>query len=139
VHNLIQPGDIIVITGGEPFLQNLQPMLESLQQFRTLVCIETNGTLLTATEINLCSQFGNWLTVSPKVGYLSTASQAIAAAHEIKVVYGDYDPAKIVGWICTDHRYIQPKSENFKTAVEYVLNHPMWRLSIQIHKVVGVQ
>jgi len=37
------------------------------------------------------------------------------------------------------HLFIQPLSENFKPAVDYVLEHPQWRLSIQTQKIIGIK
>jgi 7-carboxy-7-deazaguanine synthase len=143
--DLIHEDDMIVITGGEPFVHDLYPLLQEISTTfpKNDVAVETNGTLYETQNPKIETMI-DWLTVSPKVGYLSYAEKAIRKASEIKIVYGDYDPQKIEGWI--DDRmffagtcFIQPKSEDFGPALEYVMKHPKWRLSVQLQKVLKIQ
>jgi hypothetical protein len=59
-------------------------------------------------------------------------------------VYGDYDPAKLEPFIAPrlfeeSLCYIQPCSEDFQPALEYVMRHPEWKLSIQLQKVLNIR
>lgn len=145
VKELIHNGDLIVLTGGEPFLHDLSDVLLCFNTFKpeiNPIAIETNGTLF-QTGLEDVEDRYDWLTVSPKAGYLIQASTAIKEASEIKVVFGDYDPELIRGWIDSSlfekrRCFIQPMSEDFQPALEYVLAHPEWNLSIQLQKVLKI-
>lgn len=137
----------IVITGGEPFLHDLTDLLKAYKPSGGIygrVCVETNGTLWSASTKYVREQI-DWLTVSPKAGYLTIALPAIAQADEVKLVWDErLAPALVKPYIPIDlfrqrRCFIQPCSERFAPAIDYVLRHPEWRLSIQLHKVLGMR
>jgi len=146
----LKSGDIIVITGGEPFLHDLEELLSAIYHFRMAddilndvdIAVETNGTLYDTQSVNTKKMI-DWLTVSPKVDYLSFVEDALANADEIKVVFGDYDPAEMSVWVerkmYNGTAFIQPRSEDYAPALKYVLDHPGWRLSVQIQKIIDVK
>jgi len=149
VDGLLQKGDMVVLTGGEPFLHDLEDVLDRLtcgdgaRWVDVRVAVETNGTLY-ETQTAKTKALIDWMTVSPKQGYLLVAKEAIRNASEIKVVYGDYDPAKLEPFIAPrlfeeSLCYIQPCSEDFQPALEYVMRHPEWKLSIQLQKVLNIR
>jgi len=122
----------LTITGGEPTLQELGPLVTLFKNNDWYIAIETNGTNINAIPAGI-----DWVTVSPKpkVDY---SKLSIIHGNELKVVMdGVIDPAKFRS-TNFDHFFIQPCSENFKPAAEFVLANPGWRLSVQIHKVIGV-
>jgi hypothetical protein len=58
---------------------------------------------------------------------------------EIKIVFdGKSDPGRFLH-CAFKHWYIQPCSQDFEPAVRYVLEHPPWRLSVQLQFVLGIR
>lgn len=67
VNKVTSPNRIVVITGGEPFRQNLSILVPMLVENNYRVQIETNGTLpptYDAAKLHL----NTWIMCSPKVG-----------------------------------------------------------------------
>jgi len=121
---------IVVVTGGEPTQQDLERLVITLKAHRFYVALETNGTRAPEWLARL-----DWLTVSPKVG---TLPEVLDRADEIKVVLADgVDPQSYAQH--GGHLFVQPCSEDFAPAVEYVKSHPNWRLSIQTQKVLSIE
>ena len=61
----------VVITGGEPTLQNCVPLIDALHVKRYSVAMESNGTNIAPWNVD-------WLTISPKTLYIDTkAAQVI--------------------------------------------------------------
>ena len=126
----------IVITGGEPLLQLDQQLVALLRKHDHMVQVESNGTVVTC-----CSDI--YLTISPKTGLDSINPVAKQLCSEVKVVYPSYDP-KLYEDLAT-RRYIQPLAdgenlnpEHMQAAAEFVMANPGWKLSVQTHKVVGL-
>ena len=97
------------------------------------VAIETNGTRLSPPGID-------WICVSPKAG----ADLVLRSGQELKLVYpqAGAEPERFEG---LDFRYffLQPmdgpdRERHTSAAVRYCLDHPRWRLSLQIHKYLGM-
>ena len=126
-------GAIIVLTGGEPALQlhDDEPLFRG---FRTRICIETNGTLPVPDWVN-------WITVSPK----NELSNIVPLFDELKFVF---EPEHIPYYLSLQEaggiKSIQPLARkdgttNLPEALEFVLAHPRFRLSVQLHKIIGVR
>ncbi len=82
-----------------------------------------------------------WLTVSPKAG----AALVLGRGDELKLVYPQpgAEPERYAQLDFT-HFFLQPmdgpeKSRNTRLAIEYCLQHPQWRLSLQTHKLIGIR
>ncbi len=124
---------LIVLTGGEPMLQVDQPLIDALHARSFNIAIETNGTLSVPDTID-------WICVSPKAGT------------QIKQTYGDelklvYPQIGLMPEHCSTldftHFFVQPmdgpeRSQNTADAVEFCKSNPPWRLSVQMHKVIGI-
>jgi len=131
---------LIVITGGEPTIHDLGPLLRELEtETSAIIAMETNGTksqmLWWLKELGLV----DWITISPKK---ATSLLSLKYANEIKVVFdGKINPMDYAHSLMQKepYLYIQPCSENFKPAVDYVLEHPQWRLSVQTQKIIGIK
>ena len=137
-----------VLTGGEPSLQVDKPLLDALHAAGFYICIETNGTRPLPEGID-------WITCSPKEG----TKLALTNVHEVKVVFtGTYDPEVWRTKIEAEHWMLQPlrytgewllehavdeweddRNDNLDDTVRYILSHPFWRLSVQLHKIVGLR
>jgi len=142
--NLEKACDIIVLTGGEPTLYEIIPLIKALAPRK--ICIETNGVLWQRLRgVRQACPADVWITVSPKPQRVSY--KALEYADEVKVVFDtfreavlgkiyDRTPLRIVQGRRT---YIQPCSGDIKPALDYVMAHPWWRLSVQLHKLIGVR
>lgn len=123
----------VVCTGGEPLLQLDAPLIDALHARGFRIAVESNGTIEAPAGID-------WLCISPKAG-----SEVVQrSGDELKLVYpqAGSNPADFEGW---DFKYffLQPmdnvlRAENTARAVEYCLQHPQWRLSLQTHKLIGI-
>jgi 7-carboxy-7-deazaguanine synthase (Cx14CxxC type) len=123
-----------VLTGGEPLLQVDAGLVDALHAARFFVAVETNGTI--APPPNL-----DWVCVSPKAG----ASLAVRAGHELKVVVPQdgLDLGELAMLDFGAH-LLQPMDgprlrENTQWAIDACLRDPRWKLSIQMHKVIGIR
>ncbi|MCL5671421.1 MAG: 7-carboxy-7-deazaguanine synthase [Acidobacteria bacterium] len=125
---------MVVCTGGEPLLQLDAALIAGLHREGYQVALETNGTLLPPAEID-------WVCVSPK----SLTSLVATTGDELKLLYPLPEIAPTdVEHLDFRHFCLQPidgqdLKRNTHRAIEYCLRHPKWRLSIQVHKLIGVQ
>lgn len=131
----------VVLTGGEPTLWNLNPLLEALHKEGFFVAMETNGTRPVPPNVD-------WVTCSPKAGLCAGAEIGIDRADELKVLYtGDAFSNDTYAKIEAKEHYLQPldtcdESKNreiVNSLLGYIQAHPQWKLSVQLHKLLGVQ
>ncbi|MGF1605509.1 MAG: 7-carboxy-7-deazaguanine synthase [Rhodothalassiaceae bacterium] len=124
---------LIVCTGGEPLLQLDPPLIAALHQAGFEIAVETNGTIEAPPGLD-------WICVSPK----STAALKQRWGHELKLVYHQADaPPERFADLAFQHFFLQPMdgpdlATHTADAVTYCLANPQWRLSVQTHKVVGI-
>jgi 7-carboxy-7-deazaguanine synthase (Cx14CxxC type) len=125
----------VVCTGGEPLLQVDDDLISALHAAGFEIGVESNGTLAAPDGID-------WLCVSPK----GSAPVVQTFGQELKLVYPQSEPEaqpeNFVG-MDFDNFYLQPLDDphieqNTHHALEYCLAHPRWKLSIQTHKVLGI-
>jgi 7-carboxy-7-deazaguanine synthase (Cx14CxxC type) len=123
----------VVCTGGEPLLQMNDRLVQAFHDLGMVVAIETNGTLPAFDGID-------WICVSPK----PRTKLAVTSGDELKLVFPQEgsSPADYAS-LDFPNFFLQPmdgpkREENTRRAVEYCLAHPQWRLSIQLHKVLGL-
>lgn len=125
----------VVCTGGEPLLQLDTAAIDALHGRGFEIGVETNGTLVAPPGID-------WLCVSPK----ANAVLQQRSGDELKLVFPQPEPeARPERFEDLDfaHFFLQPcddarRAENTRAAIDYCLRHPQWRLSVQTHKVVGI-
>lgn len=124
----------VVCTGGEPLLQLDAPLIAALHAQGFVVAIETNGTLPVPAGVD-------WVCVSPKAG----CDLVVHRGDELKLVFpqAGVDPERFRGLAFT-HFFLQPmdgpdRARNTQAAIRYCLDHPHWRLGIQMHKLVGLK
>jgi 7-carboxy-7-deazaguanine synthase len=124
----------VVCTGGEPLLQLDEPLIEELQRRGFEIAVETNGTVPVPPGID-------WVCVSPK----ANANLVVHHGDELKLVYPqdepDAQPERFTE-LAFDHFFLQPKDEagqdHLPAVVAYCLEHPQWRISLQTHKLMGI-
>ena len=133
--------ELTVLTGGEPGLQVTEELVELLHRAGKRVAIETNGTVELPSGID-------WVTVSPKDGYVGEEGKPVVRkADELKVVYdgerepGSYGEMEVGEWILQpcDTGNEQRNREIVEKTVRYCLEHPEWRLGLQVHKLLGIR
>ena len=132
----------IILTGGEPSLWIDEDFVSGLKQMTgKRIAIETNGTHSLPSNLD-------WITLSPKTGLGNNGDLPVVLTHcdELKVVYLGQDLTQYDG-ITATHRYLQPcwvsdenqRFNNMRATVQAVLNNPQWRLSLQTHRILGIQ
>ena len=133
---------LIVLTGGEPSLWIDEDFVNGLKTMTgKRIAIETNGTHPLPHGID-------WVTLSPKagIGESGDAPVVLTRCDELKVVYLGQDLTQYKG-ITAIHRYLQPCwvsdeaqcRRNMQATVQAVMNNPQWRLSLQTHRILGIQ
>lgn len=128
----------IVLTGGEPLLQVDEALINNLKKAGFFISVETNGTQIPPQGID-------HLCVSPKCG----SELQVFKGEELKVVFQQ-------NWQASDwqyfesldfkHFYVQAKDvadkiifqQNLKQVIEFCHKNPLWRMSIQTHKILGI-
>ncbi|WP_418318172.1 7-carboxy-7-deazaguanine synthase [Piscinibacter sakaiensis] len=129
-----RPGKpLVVFTGGEPLLQLDEPAVDALHAAGFEIAVETNGTQPAPRGLD-------WICVSPK----ADAELVLTSGSELKLVYPQKAalPERFAD-LDFEHFFLQPMDglegkRNTRLAVDYCLEHPQWRLSIQTHKVIGI-
>jgi len=98
------------------------------------IAVETNGTI--AAPLGL-----DWVCVSPKAG----APFVQRSGDELKLVYpqAEADPGEFAQ-LQFKNFFLQPMDgpsgiANTKLALNYCLEHPQWRLSLQTHKILNIR
>lgn len=126
----------VVCTGGEPLLQLDEPLVDALHKLGFEVAVETNGTQPAPRGLD-------WLCVSPK----ANAPLRLTNGDELKLVFPQREPdaqPERFEHLAFRHFSLQPMDgprvvENTRLAIEYCLAHPRWRLSLQMHKQLGLR
>ncbi len=123
----------VVCTGGEPLLQLDDAALAQLHAAGFEVAVETNGTQRAPAGID-------WLTVSPK----ANSDLVVTKGDELKLVFlqPGAEPKRFEG-LDFQHFFLQPMDgpdviRNTRSALEYCLAFPRWRLSLQTHKILQI-
>ena len=132
---------LVIVSGGEPTLQWDQPLATTLTRTGFTVHMETNGTRQLKAPVD-------WLTVSPKPQFHSDKQELVKiAASECKVVVDDAVDddalARFESWYGCDALFLQPcMDDNYDhhlaRTIELVTRRPWWRLSLQLHKIIGL-
>jgi 7-carboxy-7-deazaguanine synthase (Cx14CxxC type) len=132
----------VVCTGGEPLLQLDEALIGAFHERGLEVGVETNGTLPAPAGID-------WLCVSPKAG----APVVIDQCDELKLVFPQpLAPPRAFEHIGARHFFLSPmaspaapeqgediiKQSNTRKATDYCLANPRWRLTLQMHKIIGI-
>ena len=129
----------VVFTGGEPLLQLDRDLIDALHYKGFEVAIETNGTLKVPAGVD-------WVCVSPKAG----TDLVVLQADEIKLVIPQFGHENLENLLARfekmdyRNRYLQPMDgpqlrENTQLAIQLCQKRPLWRLSVQTHKIIGIR
>jgi 7-carboxy-7-deazaguanine synthase len=129
----------VVFTGGEPLLQLDEGLIDALHQKGFEVAIETNGTIKVPKGVD-------WVCVSPKAG----SDLIVLQANELKLVVPQVGHDALEKLMSRfekmdyRNRFLQPMDgpdvkSNTELAVSLCQKRPLWRLSIQSHKLIGIR
>jgi organic radical activating enzyme len=139
VANVVKYADTVVVTGGEPLTWDMTVLTQKLKEAQIKIHIETSGCYDVTGH-------WDWFCLSPKKNKLPVQS-AYDMAHELKViVYNKHD------FIFAEEQaakvnpnailFLQPewskREEMTPLIVEYVMNNPKWRISLQTHKYLNI-
>lgn len=133
------PGRLVVITGGEPLLHQLDELTSSLQRAGFETNMETSGS-------SPMSGSWNWICLSPKK-FKAPLTENIPLAHELKIIIVNKHDlewaehyAALVKKDCK--LYLQPEwdkaAEVTPMIIDYIKANPKWELSLQVHKYINV-
>lgn len=139
VDNASKFAETVVITGGEPLTWNMNPLTTKLKARGLNVHIETSGAYA-------LSGTWDWICLSPKKTKLPVAD-VYEKAHELKMIihnkhdflFAEEQAEKVNGNAIL---FLQPewskKEEMTPLIVDYVMNNPKWRVSLQTHKYLNI-
>jgi len=125
----------VLLTGGEPCMQVDAELIDALRDAGWRLAMETNGTIAPPRDLD-------WITVSPKrSGPLALPSMV----NEVKYVLGVGDPIP-ASPPNAHHRIISPASNGavvdmdaVRWCIDLLKGNPSWRLSVQLHKLLGIR
>ncbi|MDD5910690.1 MAG: 7-carboxy-7-deazaguanine synthase QueE [Bacteroidales bacterium] len=130
------PSRHIVVTGGEPSLQLTSSFCRRLHEKGFFIQMETNGSFALPGDCQV-----DWITCSPK-----SAPVRIGHVDELKVVYWGQDVSCWEKFSASEHR-LQPldtkdeikNKEILRRTLDYIMDNPLWSLSLQTHKIIDVR
>lgn len=136
----------VVLTGGEPTMQDVHHLIALLHQNNYWIAMETNGSFRDANDFKV-----DFITLSPKDAFCARGKLKTTRATEVKVVMNDTITEEYINFIYNNTQamfyYIQPcdmydTEQNeilVKRAIDFVKKHPDWRLSLQTQKILKIQ
>ena len=133
------PAEIVVITGGEPLMHNLDELTETFREAGLKMHLETSGS-------HPLTGLWDWICLSPKK-FKAPLEPILHLAHELKVVVfnkSDFDWAeKYAAEVNPACRlFLAPEWDKREQVtpliVEYIKANPQWQLSLQVHKYIDV-
>lgn len=133
------PFKIVVITGGEPLIYDLNPLTNALKERGYQINIETSGAYPPSGKLD-------WICLSPKK-FKAPLPEMVSMAHELKViVYNKSDLKWAQGFVKKTSNncrlYLQPEWSNqnkmMPQIIDFVKENPIWRISLQTHKYLNI-
>jgi 7-carboxy-7-deazaguanine synthase len=133
------PKGLVVITGGEPLMHNLDRLTSLLQEAGYQTNIETSGS-------HPLSGKWDWICLSPKK-FKEPLLEIMPIANELKIVLfnkSDFEWAEKYARLVNDtcKLYLQPEWDKSSLItpliVDYIKKNPRWELSLQLHKYIHV-
>ncbi|SKB00285.1 Organic radical activating enzyme [Caloramator quimbayensis] len=133
----------VIITGGEPTIYDLKPLLLELKKRGKVTMLETNGTNPTDDIRHLI----DWIVCSPKPEKNWTINERCIFDELKYVVDGQFNPDKHIPKEIKekykDRIWLQIESSNFavlaKEAFTFVMNDSALRVGLQLHKIIDVK
>lgn len=131
--------DFCVITGGEPCMYDLTDLTNSLKEQNIELAIETSGCYELKGQID-------WYCFSPKK-FKKPVEQAYQLANELKIIishpsdfkWAEEHASKVNDTCLLFLQTEWSKRERFlPEIIEFVKEHPKWRISLQTHKIMNI-
>lgn len=136
------PASMVVLTGGEPSLFVDSPLCDAIHAIGRTIAMETNGSRPISLPID-------HITCSPKFEYNDAETAKLRLSHidELKVVFTGKNDMSLYDDIEADNYYLQPcdtgnleeTKKIAKQTLDYILQYPKWKLSVQLHKILNVR
>ena len=135
------PSKWIIWTGGEPTLQLTDKIIDFFHQEGYLQAIESNGTNPLPLRLD-------YRVISPKGEDISYARKNNPEVEEVRIPMSAGAALPDIETLPTAKcYYLSPIFEtdtektraNIDYCVEQVKQHPRWRLSLQVHKLIGIE
>ena len=135
----VTPAEVVVITGGEPLMHQLDVLTTELQRAGLKTHIETSGA-------HSLSGTWDWICLSPKK-FKAPLPEIVPLASELKIVVfnkSDFEWAELYAEKTNPSckHYLQPEWDKASSMtplmVEYIKANPRWELSLQLHKYIQV-
>ncbi len=123
----------VVFTGGEPLMQLDAQLIAAMHAVGFEIAIETNGTIVVPEGVD-------WVCVSPKMG----ADLIVLKGDELKVVIPQLgQDMQKYAQLDFKHFFVQAmdgplQAENLRKAVDFCKRNPVWKLSLQTHKLLNI-
>lgn len=137
------PTPLVVLTGGEPTLFLDKALCDAIHATGKQIAIETNGSVQFDTSLV------DHITCSPKFEFCDKAKAQIRIGRidELKVVFTGKNDMSLYDSIKAQHRCLQPcdtgnpqtNQRIIQQLFDYVLQHPEWTISLQLHKILNVR
>jgi organic radical activating enzyme len=134
------PEALVVLTGGEPILFDLDPLCAALRRLGRLVHLETSGMAALRGQVD-------WVTLSPKPQGTWPLPEVVARADEVKLIVHDSEDiqaglATLDGLSASAPIFLNPEWSRMRDGdrallaymVEAVKHNPRLRLGLQAHK-----
>jgi organic radical activating enzyme len=130
---------LVVVTGGEPFMYNLDGLTSELKAKGFHINVETSGAHPFSGTVD-------WVCLSPKK-FKAPMSEWYEMADELKIIIfneSDFKWAEQHAALVDDKckLLLQPEwSKQEKMTpyiIEYVKQHPKWSISLQTHKYLDI-
>jgi len=123
----------VVFTGGEPMLQLNEEIIADFKKNGFEIAIETNGTIEVPKGVD-------WVCMSPK----ANTEIVVMKGEELKLVHPQINasPERFEKYDF-EHKFLQPMDgqnveENIQICIEYCKQNPIWKLSLQTHKILNI-
>ena len=157
---------LVVITGGEPFRQEIGNLINLLIKHSFYVQIETNGTLPPPNDVQFSLNYsireGAFVVCSPKTGSMNSKVSDVSCAFKYVISADSVDPDDGLPTLALNHSasprvarppirnnkpvYLQPMDSGYSIKNSLNLNAAMkscmergYILQLQIHKILGVE
>ena len=139
VDNALKYSDTVVVTGGEPLTWDMTKLTLGLKERGAKTHIETSGAYKLTGD-------WDWICLSPKKLKLPT-QEVYDNADELKVIvynksdlkFAEEQASKVNGNCIL---YLQPewskRDKVIPLIVDYVMENPKWKVSLQTHKYLNI-
>ncbi|MCK5520189.1 7-carboxy-7-deazaguanine synthase QueE [bacterium] len=139
------PSKHLVLTGGEPLMRDISFLCDVFKKNNYFIQVETNG-MYAIGDASI-----DWISMSPKNDKI-----VLKNVQELKVLLKENEKIPDYSHIEAEHYYLSPlnlghdrKTGTFEShefdyksadwCYRQVLKYPHWKMSVQLHKLIGVK